>query len=200
MTPDELSSCEAIRRALYLYARAVDRCDRELLRDLYHPDATDVHGNAFRGNGREFADWLIDWSVRLLVSSHVVTNVVIDLHGERAFVESRYAALQRFPLAGGAAVDRRSAGRYLDVFAQRDGEWRILHRRTVIETRSAEPRTAAELAEVVDPRRPAPLAALAPGHAPDDPVYRSFAIGEIAIEPYVARDPVEATMEHYAAG
>jgi hypothetical protein len=43
----------AIREVLYRYCRAADRCDEELMRSCYHPDALDKHGR-FDGSAGDF--------------------------------------------------------------------------------------------------------------------------------------------------
>jgi ketosteroid isomerase-like protein len=187
---DQLQSREQIREVLHRYARGVDRCDRELLRSVYHPDATDIHGTVFVGNGQDFADWLIPWISRLPFNRHSVTNEIIELEGNRAFVESQYDATHRFPLQKGGVVDRRAQGRYLDVFERRDGEWRILHRRVTVDASWARRLSPEELA-APDPRRVGAHADLRPGHAPHDPVYRRFDIASVNGAPYRAPDPSE---------
>ena len=52
-----LRDCEAIRQAMYAYARGVDRADQDLLERSFHDDATDDHGN-FKGGKRETLETL----------------------------------------------------------------------------------------------------------------------------------------------
>jgi uncharacterized protein (TIGR02246 family) len=58
---------------------------------------------------------------------HMLTNPVIDVQGDRASVESKY-------LFWSASPDNRPtpllAGRYIDEFVKRDGEWKIARRTT----------------------------------------------------------------------
>ena len=44
-----LRDCEAIRHAMYAYARGIDRGDQDLLAPSFHDDAQDDHGN-FKGD------------------------------------------------------------------------------------------------------------------------------------------------------
>ncbi len=58
---------------------------------------------------------------------HMLTNPVIDVQGDRASVESKYLFWTRSP------DDRPTpllAGRYVDAFVKRGGEWKIAHRTT----------------------------------------------------------------------
>jgi ketosteroid isomerase-like protein len=119
----------AIRRVLCTYARAVDRCDWELLRTCYHPDAIDDHG-PFRGGIDDFVALLEaeDWKS----TAHFIGNQLVDFDadGEAAWVETYVYALHRS--AGEAPrYDAIGNGRFFDRFERRDGTWRIAHRKVV---------------------------------------------------------------------
>jgi hypothetical protein len=86
----------AIQQVLGLYCRAVDRLDIELLRSVYHPDATDAHGT-FVGNAFEFVEYAMSVLARNSCTSHSISNPVIDLDGDVASVESIYRAYTRVP-------------------------------------------------------------------------------------------------------
>jgi len=123
-----------IQQVLYRYCRAVDRGDAALLESVYHPGAIDNHG-AFHGTGAEFAAMLVpamDASPR--VGQHHITNILIDLDGEAAHVESYFLALH--PAADGTHIP--VTGRYLDRFERRKGRWAIAERTVVIDW-SAQP-------------------------------------------------------------
>src|ERR671913_2394475 len=126
-----LEAREAIRDVLYLYARGADRADAELFKSCYHPDAIDCHW-FWNGNAHEFADWVMPLLRQLPNSQHSITNPVIELDGDRAFVESQWYVLHRVPLDEERFVDQQVEGRYLDVFERRGGAWKILHRRARI--------------------------------------------------------------------
>ena len=132
MSPDgplrALLDREAIRDCLYRYCRGIDRCDEAALRSAYWEDATDCHG-AWNGSACGF----ITQALQRLASGgrrvHQVSNVLIELHGEAAAVESSFLALQ-------ASADRPQletflCGRYVDRFERRHGEWRIASRTVV---------------------------------------------------------------------
>ncbi len=153
---------QEIERVLRMYCRAIDRLDLDLLRSVYHPDATDSHGS-FDGNAHQFAEFIMG---RLpAVTSygfHTVTNSIIDVDvdGDRAVAESSYFGYHRIP--GGiesissyfgaeyAALAQREqtideeheyvcGGRYLDRFERRDGVWRIAQRRITNEWSQCRP-------------------------------------------------------------
>ena len=130
-----------IRRVLARYCRAVDRGDVELLKSVYHPDATDDHGT-FQGSGWDFAEALVPaMDESSLSSQHHLTNVLIELDGDRAAVESYVLALHPVrDRASAREVHALAGGRYLDRFEKRNGEWKIADRRVVIDwTRASLP-------------------------------------------------------------
>jgi hypothetical protein len=73
---------------------------------------------------------------------HQIANVLIELHGEAAAVESSFLALQTN--AAAPTLETFLCGRYLDRFERRDGQWRIAERTVVYDW--IEERTRAELA------------------------------------------------------
>ncbi|WP_280155362.1 nuclear transport factor 2 family protein [Piscinibacter sp. XHJ-5] len=155
---------EAIRDCLYRYCRGIDRADEELLRSAYWPDAHDTHG-AYVGSANGFIEHALP---RLRAGGrgvHQVNNILIELHGDAAAVESSFFALQ----TNVAAPTLRTllCGRYLDHFERRQGEWRIAARTVVYDW--IEERTRAELAQ----HNVALFAARQPTgeRSPADPVY-----------------------------
>lgn len=156
----ELADRQQIEQVLKLYCRAIDRLDLELLKSVYHPDATDAHGS-FSGNAHEFADYIITSMKDIILDGmHTVTHCTIDLRGDFATAESYYWAYQRCP--GGKervtgffgetyARKRREdgtldgthdffcGGRYIDLFERRAGEWKILRREITNEWNVVEP-------------------------------------------------------------
>lgn len=133
-TPEQLQSLidkDAIRDVLYRYCRGVDRRDWELLRSVYFDDAFEDHGPVGRCSAPEFVD-IMKKRVELgkrTISQHVISNILIDLDGNRARVESYFRAT-----VGGDSPDLLTAGgRYIDQFERRNGEWRISHRIAMVE-------------------------------------------------------------------
>jgi hypothetical protein len=140
---------QEIAQVLATYCRAIDRCDLELLKTVYHEDATDNHGS-FNGNAHEFAEFIIPTlRTAILDGIHTVTHSLIDVKGDFATSEAYYWAYQRCP-GGEAAVapyfgesyarrvkalglidglhDYYCGGRYIDLFERRGGVWKILRR------------------------------------------------------------------------
>jgi hypothetical protein len=132
---------ESIRGVLYRYCRGVDRLDKDLLRSCFHPDSLDEHG-AFSGSGEEFVTWVLDLLGEPgLRTQHAISNVLIEIDGERARVESVFTATRLHTAARPPRIET-FWGRYLDVFERRSGRWAVVHRRVVqdgSETRDAGP-------------------------------------------------------------
>jgi hypothetical protein len=147
----------AIQDVLYRYARGVDRRDWELVRSVYHPDATDDHGG-YRGGVDGLIEYLRSRHEHIEQSLHVITNCLIEFQSEDvALVESAFVAFQRvLPAAGPVrlryvtsrpprddeAVQGQAVGRYVDRVERRDGLWRIAERTTVYEVYRGDPAPA----------------------------------------------------------
>lgn len=165
---DELEARTEIEDALKRFARAVDRQDWVLARALYHDDAFDDHG-FFKGPPDAFLAHIAKMHAQQDHSMHFNTNVLIEFTAaDRAFVETYVLVLQRFR-PGAADVPAGSAGlrvlasaRYLDRFAKRGGQWRVVHRTLVFGDMQAEP--------MKEPLKFPPEFAVQT-HGMDDPLY-----------------------------
>lgn len=127
----DLRDREAIRQLMYRYARGVDRSDLALLQSVYLRDGTDHHGH-FDGLGTDFAEHLIEVDARVgpQVGNHHITNIIIDLDGDQARVETYFLAFH--PHQDNEFVELGViCGRYLDVLERRSGQWGIRRREVV---------------------------------------------------------------------
>ena len=129
LTIEEFLARESIRDCLLRYCRGVDRCDQELIKSAFHPDAHDDHGK-FDGRSWDLAEAL----VRAKVAG---TQFTVHMTGV-PFVEFRSedaATAETYVVATQRAIDddriRTFVGRYLDYFERRDQDWRIA-RRTIV--------------------------------------------------------------------
>lgn len=125
----ELLDKEEIRQALYSYARGTDRCHRDLIEAAYHEDAWDDHGT-FAGTRDAVVDTIASNRGGAADSMHHVGNVLIELLGDAANVETYFMASQVLEVEG-KTFTRMRAGRYLDRFEKRGGRWRIARRMVV---------------------------------------------------------------------
>ncbi len=110
----------------WTYSRACDRLDRELLETVYWPDGTDDHG-IFKGSAPEYVDWVMGFLKGWTSTHHTNSNFLIDVDGDTATGELHWTGYYRYDVDG-QPMDQLSAGRYLDKYERRGGEWRILHR------------------------------------------------------------------------
>jgi hypothetical protein len=117
-------SRQNIHDVLMRYARGWDRLDEELLRSCFFPDAHYKFG-AFDGTATDFINFGMTIVRPLLKTSHIITNVSIDVVGDKAVSECYFLAHHRRLTPN---QDYFLKGRYLDNFEKRNGEWKIAHR------------------------------------------------------------------------
>jgi len=121
------SDRDAIADALARYCRGIDRIDAELIASAFHPDAIDEHSYVTL-KGSEVAPYMVDRMQTAFKSTlHCLLQSAIDLDGDQAHVETYYVAWLVRDQNGVEVVDQ-AAGRYVDRFEQREGDWRIAHR------------------------------------------------------------------------
>jgi hypothetical protein len=152
---------QEITEVLHRYARGIDRCDEALLRTCFHADSQHDHG-PFKGPSREFCDYAMKYVGAMNRSAHMVSNILIELKGDRAVSECHFLAHLRSSDAGGEK-NRIVKGRYLDLFEKLDGAWKIA-KRTGLNEMAVE--TGAIAAAASKPE---------PGKKPDDPLYAVLA-------------------------
>ena len=126
----ELLDKQALYELVLRYSRAVDRCDEEMLRSVYHPDAVDEHGT-YTGGPDGFVDYMNagSWSEerRKNKAQHVLTNPLFEVRGNIAFGECYSWVFQNVD----GELSIKGLARVVDRYERRDGEWRIAHRRVI---------------------------------------------------------------------
>lgn len=134
---DELQARLAIEDTLKRFVRGVDRQDWALARSTYHDDAIDAHG-FFNGPADEFLRVVERLHKHQDHSMHFISNILIEFAArDRALVETYVLVFQRFGAEaegvkpGTAGVRKIGTARYIDLFEERDGEWRVAHRTLV---------------------------------------------------------------------
>lgn len=135
MNTDELSAHIEIRQALARYCRGLDRGDFDLICSAYHPGAMDRGRQIADGPVEAFARFAVEKLDRpRIVGQHHITNVLIDLDGDHARVESYFLVFRpQLNPASGADELAPTGGRYLDLFECREGRWRIAERRVIVD-------------------------------------------------------------------
>jgi SnoaL-like domain len=140
---DELLDKAELRELAMRYARAIDRCDRTALLELYHEDAIDHHGAGFRGTPLEFADYVQKTGAAFEVSAHYILNTRYVCAGDRAEGELYFVAYHRTRPPSPQEIT--VAGRYLDRYERRSGVWKISRRSLVWDWADTTPMASAAL-------------------------------------------------------
>ncbi|HLS82209.1 MAG TPA: nuclear transport factor 2 family protein [Steroidobacter sp.] len=123
----------ALRRLVQQYAQAVDRNDPELLVSLFLEDAV-LEGPGFRLEGHEQIRATPGrLAQQFRGTMHCVFNQTVAIEGDGARGETYCIAYHRIDGQDGRPMTLDWAIRYQDRFARRGQEWRIAHRRLVLE-------------------------------------------------------------------
>lgn len=128
LTIDELLDRQEIHDVLVSYARGADRGDADLIAAAYHDDAIEDHGGTFLGPAKDYVAMLRRILPGAPRMSHILTNVLIELDGDRAVSECYFLTFSRRD-TGDEPFDSLTMARVVDRFERRDGAWRIAHRR-----------------------------------------------------------------------
>lgn len=127
----ETADRQAIAELIYRYCRSVDRIDPELGYTIWHDNSYADYGeNIYQGTGPGVIDHICAQHKHALDHSHQVTNITIELDGDKAGSEAYVNAAIR--------VERDDKilqigfwGRYLDQWSRHDGRWGIDRRVTL---------------------------------------------------------------------
>jgi SnoaL-like domain len=131
MDIQDLLDKQAITEVLMRYCRGVDRMDRATFVGTYWPDATDDHVK-YVGGVDGLADFVFA-AIAKMRTQHMMGNILIEMRGPtRALCESYVHAYHEADGFFGKEEFVIGA-RYLDIFEKRDAEWRILHRKVVMD-------------------------------------------------------------------
>ena len=131
-----------IRAVCLRYCRGIDRRDFDIVRDCYHPDALDEHGDVV-GTVEEFIDHARAELSRFETTTHFVGNILVevDLDGHRARCETYTIAMHRLAARADVRPERDHVVglRYIDDFEKRDNRWRIADRVCVFDWTRTDP-------------------------------------------------------------
>ncbi|SCW38093.1 SnoaL-like domain-containing protein [Sphingobium faniae] len=171
MTPelDALVQKDRIRDLIYSYCQAVDRLDYDRFPALYWPDAKDEHGFNPEPSVSCFIESLKPLMEGASAIQHCVTNIYIKLDGDYAEAEV-YLLNTQFMTGPDGPYRMLAGGRYNDKIERRNGVWKFLHRRLVMDWATSIPGAVNELdhGNVVN---------LSRGRSgPDDPSYAFFTL------------------------
>lgn len=145
---DRLEDREAIRAAIAAYAHAIDRRRWDMMERIFHPDATFAFGPV-GGGWRAFVDQARAIIDPCTATQHLLGQTLIAFDGDDAAdtetymtathtVPPGYPAPEVYP-ARTESYLAIIAGRYIDRFERRSGEWRIARRQGVYDWREYRP-------------------------------------------------------------
>jgi ketosteroid isomerase-like protein len=118
-----------ITELLTRYLRAIDRGDIASLRACYAPDATEEHGGIYAGPAQGYIDTIeAKLTSPRAVGTHTLSNVLVDVDGDRARSEHYVLALTRVKVDG-VVQDSLVASRIIDDLLRSEGRWLIARRR-----------------------------------------------------------------------
>ena len=144
---EDLLAEQAVRKAVTCYSRGADRCDIDILKSAFHDDAEVKYGS-YDGHHAEFCENVVAGHLAMNYTTHTVVNqhYDIDAAAGTGVGEVYVLACLSMSQAGDVmAVDNYKgsesdggyeylvAGRYIDKYERRDGDWRISLRHYVID-------------------------------------------------------------------
>jgi SnoaL-like domain len=138
-TIEEVVAEAAIKDVQMRYCRACDRADYELLRACFHADATTSYG-FFGGTVDDFVASARQQLPLFLNTTHNTGNQNVEVLGETAWAEHYTVATHRLAADDtGPLRDFVTAVRYIDRMECRQGDWRIAHRKLVLDWTRIDP-------------------------------------------------------------
>jgi hypothetical protein len=122
---------EEIRDLAIIYMRGLDRLMPDLVRSVFHDDATTDYGS-YKGGANGFIEFAMGFLKDQLANQHIIGQSDIQIDGDVAFGEIYFQAHHR--IADGASQkDLFVSGRYVDRYEKRDRLWKIAHRTEVVD-------------------------------------------------------------------
>ena len=127
----EAADRQAITDCMYLYSRGMDRADAGLLNEVFW-EVAQIHSEFSSGGAAAFIGFSVPAGVKNWDRmTHLITNSVIRIDGERAAAESCFYGYHVGHGDGRSEVpsgDLIICGRYLDRFEKRNDEWRFIEK------------------------------------------------------------------------
>jgi hypothetical protein len=114
---------EAVRQALYTYARGVDRRDPALIAAAFWPDAAITLGKIYAGPTAGFVEVAMGFMGMFAATRHDIGNVLIVPRPGGGLAYEAYVRTWHWQAAEKTALT--VLGRYLGHAEARDGIWRI---------------------------------------------------------------------------
>src|SRR3954471_3873877 len=130
---DDLSDRDQITAVLVRYATGIDSRDWPLFRTCFTPDVHADYGDIGVWDGVDaITEYMATVHADMPATNHMLSNVTIDLDGDRASTVTYVHAVLLLSRDPQHAVD--AVGTYRDEFVRTDDGWRI-RERTFVQTR-----------------------------------------------------------------
>jgi hypothetical protein len=124
----ELEIRTTIEDALRSYCRGIDRLHAPSIVAAFHPGAALVDYGPQPLRIEEFVEHaLASLGSKFVATQHRLSNVTVEVTGDRALVES-YMLAYHVEATGGERRLHTFSGRYIDRFEERHGAWKIAQR------------------------------------------------------------------------
>ena len=118
-----LADRQTITDLIYRYCRSVDRLDIPLGHSVWHADGIADYGkDVYQGVGRGSIDHICAQHKHTLYHSHQMSNIIIELNGDKAGSESYVTANLRMK-RGEQLLQMSVWSRYVDSWSRRNGVW-----------------------------------------------------------------------------
>lgn len=162
MNIEEVIAKQEITELVGRYMRGLDRLDKGLLRSTFHDDAETDYG-FFKGDADGFVAFADEALRSHLANHHMIGQVNIELAGDIAYGEVYFQAFHRI-VENAKELDLFIAGRYVDRYEKRNGEWKIAFRSEINDWATEHPASDGFFARTPQTLRGA--------RKPDDALYR----------------------------
>jgi hypothetical protein len=130
---DRLVSKQEITEGILRWARGADRVDVATMQSAFHADANIDYGPGDVPSGDFLQGIAAQHATDFESTRHIIFNVLIDVEGDRATSEAGVDCRVRFKGADGPC-EMLVLGRYFDRWERRDGQWKIAHRFSVLDS------------------------------------------------------------------
>jgi hypothetical protein len=144
---DVLVAENEIRQQIYNYSRGLDRMDKALALQVWHPDGTADYGGAVT-KGSEFVERAFKLHESYISHTHHMIDSIIRVNGDTAVSETyaNTSMLQEIEQQASQGVVTRAKGisvslirgRYADKWSKRNGRWALDHRKYIEDFRTVQ--------------------------------------------------------------
>lgn len=134
----EVKDYQDITQVLYRNVRSIDRLDLNLMKSTYWEDAIQDHQDPinpidYSGNAWDFCDFAVKALSEIERTHHRLSNIIIDINGDKAFAEAYIYAYHYYKTSEGNK-EGILLGRYQNQLEKRNGIWKISYRLTIFDT------------------------------------------------------------------